>query len=394
MKLFNQEIVYRLVPCPCYDVEACESWLTDMAARGLFVETLGRTLARFRRGTPCTVRYRLTAARLEGGWLDMVPSEPRSAEKALYAESGWQFVCAQQEFFLYACRDPRAPELHTDPAVQALSLKMARRSAWWGFVWAVIALAVQFALNGQGQLVRLLVEMPALSLCLCLYFLSVLLLAFRDLYHILALSRRLRRGYAPDHRKNWRPAARINRILQGVAAGTFCLVVSLCFVLLVQAGADQSIRSRQEPLPFATLTDLAGGMVLDDEENSLVIRHSLLAPTIMEYYESGRAVQNGETVLDASLRVNYYETYSAWLARLLVDDLQADLEMFADHPEVLPELPGVDAAWGYSNKNGAFRQLFLLQGNRVVSALWTDSAGTLDYAQLARISAAVFAETP
>ena len=58
MKLLNGETVYRLVPCPCYEVEACESWLTDMAAEGLFVEKLGRTLARFRRGTPCAVRYR------------------------------------------------------------------------------------------------------------------------------------------------------------------------------------------------------------------------------------------------------------------------------------------------------------------------------------------------
>ena len=33
MPLFNKEVVYRLVPCPCYEVEACESWLTDMAAR-------------------------------------------------------------------------------------------------------------------------------------------------------------------------------------------------------------------------------------------------------------------------------------------------------------------------------------------------------------------------
>ena len=41
MKLLNRETVYRLVPCPCYEVEACESWLTDMAAEGLFVEKLG-----------------------------------------------------------------------------------------------------------------------------------------------------------------------------------------------------------------------------------------------------------------------------------------------------------------------------------------------------------------
>ena len=202
MKLLNGETVYRLVPCPCYEVEACESWLTDMAAEGLFVEKLGRTLARFRRGTPCAVRYRLTAARLKGGWLDTVPTEPLSAEKALYSEYGWEFVCSQQEFFLYICRDPQAPELHTDPAVQALSLKMARRSAWWSLVGGFAVLALQFFLNGRGRLARLLVEMPLLSCCIYLCILGALFLAARDVYHIFRLSRRLRRGYPPDHRKN------------------------------------------------------------------------------------------------------------------------------------------------------------------------------------------------
>lgn len=115
MKLLDKEIVYRPVPCPCYEVEACESWLTDMAAQGLFVEKLGRTLARFRRGLPQTVRYRLTAARLKGSWLDFVPSEPLSTEKALYAEYGWEFICSQQEFSCMPAGTPRPPNCIPTP---------------------------------------------------------------------------------------------------------------------------------------------------------------------------------------------------------------------------------------------------------------------------------------
>lgn len=396
MKLFNPEIVYRPVPCPCYEVEACESWLTDMAARGLFVEKLGLTLARFRRGTPCTVRYRLTAARLQGGWLDIAPSEPLSTEKALYAESGWQFVCAQQEFFLYACRDPRAPELHTDPAVQALSLKMARRSAWWSFLGATVVLVLQFALNGQGRLVRLLVELPALSLCLCLYFFTALLLTARDLYHILALSRRLRRGYAPDHRKDWRPTARVNQVLRGIASGTLALVLVLCAVVSVQTGNAPAIEDYQGQLPFATLADLADGTVLPDEDeafghNSLEVRHSLLAPTILEYYESGRVVQNNQVVLDGLLRVLYYDTRTPWLTRPLADDLHRQWETLAPLPRPLPDLPGIDAAWAYRDERGVFQEVILVQGGRVMSALWTDPYSRADFDDLVTRMAAGFA---
>lgn len=388
----RKDTVYRLVPCPCYEVEACESWLTDMAAHGLFVEYLGRTFARFHRGVPHANRYRLTAARLKGGWLDLTPTEPPAEERALYAASGWQFVCAQGEFFLYACPDPQSPELHTDPAVQALSLKMARRSAWSAFLGAIVVLAVQFALNGQGRLVRLLVEMPVLSLCLYLYFFSALLLAFRDLYHILTLSRRLRRGYAPDHRKNWHPAARANRLLQGISSGTFCLLLVLCFAVLVQAVSDSSRTDYHGVLPFATLADLADGTVIPDGDASTVeMRHSLLAPTIMEYTESGRVVRDGETVLDGSLRVNYYETRAPWLARLLTGDLHEQRETLVPSPQPLPDLLGVDAAWAYRDETGVFREVILVQGGRVMSALWTDPYSTADFDALATRMAEAFA---
>lgn len=393
MKLLSKETVYRLVPCPCYEVEACESWLADMAARGLFVEKLGRTLARFQRGLPQTVRYRLTAARLKGSWLDSVPTEPRAEEQTLYAECGWEFICSQQEFFLYACRDPAAPELHTDPTVQALSLKMARRSAWWALLGGLAVLAVQYFLNGRGRLARLLVEMPLLSLCMYLYLFGALFLAVRDLYHILRLSRRLRRGYTPDHRKNWHPAAWTYRISHGITFGAFSLVLVIALGTFVQASSRQPIKDYQGPLPFATLQDLTGGTVVQDEEsyNTLEVRRSLLAPAILEYRESGVILLGEESPWDTSLTVQYYDTRSPWLAQLLVNDLHQERSILAEEPQPLPDLPGLDAAYAYSGKEGVFRQLILVQGSRVLSALWIDTDGTHNFDRLAPRFAESFA---
>lgn len=393
MKLLDKETVYRLVPCPCYEVEACESWLTDMAAQGLFVEKLGRTLARFRRGLPQTVRYRLTAARLKGSWLDVVPSEPLSTEKALYAEYGWEFICSQQEFFLYACRDPHAPELHTDPAVQALSLKMARKSAWWALIGGNAVLVIQFALNGRGRLARLFVEMPLLSCCMYLYFFGALFLAARDLYNILQLSRRLRRGYAPDHRKNWHPTAWVNRISRGITLCAFFLGILLAFWMFVQFNSRQPIKDYQGPLPFATLQDLTDGTLVqnEDEYNTLERRHSLLAPTILEYSESGVILQDEEAPWVPSLSVQYYDTRSPWLAKLLVNDLHQQRSILAEELQPLPDLAGMDAAYAYSGKEGVFWQLILVQGSRVLSVLWVDPDGTHGFDRLAPRFAEAFA---
>ena len=55
--------IYRLSPCPFYDVERTESWLQDMAQNGLFLEKdgIGCGLACFQRGEPKEVHYRLVS---------------------------------------------------------------------------------------------------------------------------------------------------------------------------------------------------------------------------------------------------------------------------------------------------------------------------------------------
>ena len=56
--------VWRLPPCPDYDIEGTESWLEDMALEGLFLAENGffGGVARFERQNPRPVRYRLAAS--------------------------------------------------------------------------------------------------------------------------------------------------------------------------------------------------------------------------------------------------------------------------------------------------------------------------------------------
>ena len=248
-------------------------------------------------------------------------------------------------------------------------------------------------MNGRGRLARLLVEMPLLSLCMYLYLFGVLFLAARDLYHILRLSRRLGRGYAPDHRKNWHPTAWTYRISHGITLCSFSLVLLLAFGNFVQASSNQPITNYQGPLPFATLQDLTNGTLVQDEDeyNTLERRHSLLAPTILEYSESGVILQGEEAPWAPSLSVQYYDTCSPWLAQLLVNDLHQERSILAEEPQPMPDLAGMDAAYAYSGKEGVFRQLILVQGSRVLSVLWVDPDGTHGFDRLAPRFAEVFA---
>lgn len=303
MKTSERQTVRRLVPCPPYDVEACESWLGDMAEQGLMLERWGGFEARFRRETPRPVRYRLTAARLKGNVLFIPPGRPDAGEEALYEEAGWHFVCRQDEFYIYACDDPAAPELHTDPAVQALSLKMACRSAVFSFVgWAiVIALRSSELFSGDGFLN--LVEYPLTALVFAFCYLSLMLTSLQNLYCIFSLRRKLKRGLPPDHHKNWRWSAPLHRCANGLWRLALPFLIVLLFCVIFHPDRSAYLRNTEEEkaaMPFATMEDLAEGTFVPDEERYQYseLRRSLLAPTIWEYSESGQIVQGGRAVLD------------------------------------------------------------------------------------------------
>ena len=391
----SKKTICRQVPCPLYDVESCESWLTYMAGKGLFLERWGRYTAVFRPGPPQAVRYRLTAARLKGSSLFSAPSAPDAAEAELYAASGWEFVCSREEFFFYRCKDPHAPELHTDTAVQAISLKMAVRSAWCHFAIVVLNQILYFRNNFFAIPFRMMAEFPVATFLFVLFFLSSLLFFWSDLYSVLRLRHRLRKGISPNHQKNWKHTAGLYRVWSNLLRCSGTLLIVFLLALWIVPHPSPALSSYHEPLPFATLSDIAEGTVIHSEDigrNTIDKRHSLLAPTIFEYYENGKVVHNGEVVWDATLHVNYYETICPWLTRRLVDDLHYQRVPLAELPQTLPELAGVDAAWGYANKSGAFQELILLQGSRVVQLAWIDTDGNWTCARMAPRMAEVFTQ--
>lgn len=385
MKTSERKTVRRLVPCPPYDVEACESWLGDMAEQGLMLERWTVIFeARFRRETPRPVRYRLTAARLKG---PLLFNHPDAGEQELYEEAGWHFVCRQGEFYIYACDAPAAPELHTDPAVQAMSLKMACRSAVFSFVgWAiVIALRSSELFSGDGFLV--LVEYPLTALVFAFSHLWFALTSLQNLFCIFALRRKLKRGLPPDHHKNWRWSAPLHRCANGLWRLAFPFLIVLLFCVIFRPDRSAYLRNteeRKDALPFATMEDLAEGTFMPDEERYQYseLRRSLLAPTIWEYGESGQIVQDGRAVLDAYMTVDYYDTRLPLLAQLLAPALHGQEELLADVPLTAPELPDMDAVYFYGSESGAFWQLILVQDSRVVSVLMTAMHGEETFVEL------------
>lgn len=132
----------RLPPCPVYDVEGMESWLTGLAREeGLLLiqDGIFAGAAAFEKGEPRQMKYRLEAAPKPTGFLADNGGEPDPEAVELNRAYHWDYVGKRGNFYIYRTDDPAARELNTDPEVQALAVNAVKKrqmgNLWLPLYW-------------------------------------------------------------------------------------------------------------------------------------------------------------------------------------------------------------------------------------------------------------------
>lgn len=129
---------YRICPCPMFDIAGTQQWLERMSEQGLHINTaFNWRIVGFQKGEPKQVRYRLDAAPDWGLGVERGTPAPEPETSLSYQEMGWEYVSNRNHFHIYASEDTAAPELHTDPRVQALSLKIVSRRLMRSVLWGI-----------------------------------------------------------------------------------------------------------------------------------------------------------------------------------------------------------------------------------------------------------------
>lgn len=122
---------YRIPPCPYWDTNTMEVWLEKMAQKGLFLgqEGIFPGIIAFEKGQPRQIRYRLIASEHPYRKARAYRYAPVPDEKTqnFYREFGWQYIATRRDFHIYACTDPNAPEMNTDPQIQAMAFSQAAK---------------------------------------------------------------------------------------------------------------------------------------------------------------------------------------------------------------------------------------------------------------------------
>lgn len=318
---------YRIPPCSKYDISGMESWLEDMAAQGLFLDRDGVFLgvATFVRKEPAALRFRLEATDTQGGMFSPT-HDPDEDVIAFHQDMGWLYRGRFGQFHIYATEDPNAPELHTDPRVQALTFQALNKFqrteltgiAWYTFLFWFFHGSVLFTLTVAWGLAK--------TLLLLGFLLSFPVVKLIALARMAKLKRQLKAGIPLSHRAEYRNKAK------WVYTGRLCRWCAGIFLVFsfLTLGADTvsetgavPMTEWNEPLPFATVQEFFPEHQVtpgwDLIENEVTYWENFISPANYEYVEWSE-VDNGETDW-FYLRIWYHQTRYDWFARMLAREL-------------------------------------------------------------------------
>ena len=371
---------YRIPPCPAYDIPGMESWLEDLAAKGLHLSKDGffGILTSFEEGPPKKERFRLEPTDRKGG-LFSEEYDPEDEQIQLLHQMGWTYRARRGQFHIYSSDDPGAPELNTDPQVQAVTMsaltQFLRKKVTNALFTTLLYLILYF-----GDI--LISSALLLGTPLVLLFAGLMLwdlgCSLKALFVLVRWRNQLRRGQPLPHRSDYRRSGWRYLTTESLRK-TLWIVFFLCAawrVLSIEVDEPYEKISDQH-FPFYTVADYYPGAEIRRTESisEFYTWEDLLSPENYDFREYTEVKLNGET-FDCWLSVNYHRTRWEWTARRLARELvsqaganaleQTAAKIFGDEPVIATEiaLPDTDyCAYFYKYRNDPY---MVIQKDNVV----------------------------
>ena len=109
------KLVRKIRPADFWRIGEHESWFSDMAKEGLYFHSMGTYFARFKKGEPQEMEYRIEVTSTKVISDDQI---------SMYEENGWDYISSFDQFHVFASPKSRhAVEIHTDTAEQFFTLQ-------------------------------------------------------------------------------------------------------------------------------------------------------------------------------------------------------------------------------------------------------------------------------
>ena len=256
-----------LMPEAYWDAALLERWLEEKAVQGWRPVSFSRYgSGKFESAEPRKLRYRLEPLRTE-------TYDAQCEREETYREMGWEPAGVLGDYRVYACADPQAPELFTDPSALRLTwedqLRRFRRHRLISILVIVVWTVWQFrSLWESGRPVEVFLRgMWAVWLLAVVCALEWLHGNLRALRGVQRLRRQLEAGMAPDTENLDESLRRRRR--QNVVSWGICGLVAVLAVSVIGSQRELPLSDAPEPLPYVAME------VLAPEEAALPLDSSL-----------------------------------------------------------------------------------------------------------------------
>lgn len=256
-----------LMPEAYWDAALLERWLEEKAVQGWRPVSFSRYgSGKFESAVPRKLRYRLEPLRTE-------TYDAQCEREETYREMGWEPAGVLGDYRVYACADPQAPELFTDPSALRLTwedqLRRFRRHRLISILVIVVWTVWQFrSLWESGRPVEVFLRgMWAVWLLAVVCALEWLHGNLRALRGVQRLRRQLEAGMAPDTENLDESLRRRRR--QNVVSWGICGLVAVLAVSVIGSQREMPLSDAPEPLPYVAME------VLAPEEAALPLDSSL-----------------------------------------------------------------------------------------------------------------------
>lgn len=305
------KFVKRVIPFESCDIPAIQSWLEDMAEKGLFFKECGVFFAKFEKGEPKDMRYRLD-------FCDVVACDIPEEKKELYERSGWNVVGDFKNDCVVICTEnPDAPEIYTDCELLVKPLKniMLKYRIYVAALCVMLLTAlVHCGLPNAVRVIRFLGYIPKPFFAAVLILLALLIgeIIFRAarLIKLKAMARRIKNGADIPNGEKGGFSRAVGKVLIPLAIPI--TVAWAAFVLLPDNAADSDAEITDfSALPFPTCEDL--GWKCDEQRSSAYGSDSVDSTIVNKRYFLS---QNG----DVNFRTEYVDMNSEHAAKLLSED--------------------------------------------------------------------------
>ena len=248
----------RLLPAEPYEIDALESWFSDLSAEGLHVQKANALFATFIEGEKKRLLFRMEPK--QAGALstpDKIKAEERHAQ---HKEKGWSFVCKLDYFYVYAAEEGTADYFATPEEEGAYYPDSLKGNKFFNFIHienlllVVLIAAYIFVLHRQTTYDW--VNGSTNPFC-NLPFLFFAIFSGQRIRGAIKLQSSLAAGEPHHQPTDWQaPHLRWKHRLYYVFVAGMIAFIFLPFLPNVFSFSDRPIAEVRKPLPMISLAEL------------------------------------------------------------------------------------------------------------------------------------------